>query len=73
MGDLLRNMDSPDTEGAYQTALARAEALGDVESQAAAYAGLWRVTSEATRWDKAMELYVYLGDEAAQQALEEEK
>jgi hypothetical protein len=73
MGDLLTKMDLPDAEEAYQAALSHAEALDDLESQAAAYAGLWRVTSDETHWEDAMELYKHLGDAAAQQALEEEK
>jgi hypothetical protein len=62
-----------EAETAYQMALEQAEALGDLESQAAAHAGLWRVTGDEVHWDKAMELYTYLGDDAAQRALEEEK
>lgn len=73
MGDLLAKMDLPDAEEAYQAALSRAEALDDLESQAAAYAGLWHVTSDETHWEDAMELYKHLGDDAAQQTLEEEK
>jgi hypothetical protein len=73
MGDLLTKMDLPDAEEAYQAALSHAEALDDLESQAAAHAGLWRVTSDEVYRKKAVELYERLGDDAAQQALEEEK
>jgi hypothetical protein len=73
-GDMLSVMKLPnEAETAYQMALEQAEALGDLESQAAAHAGLWRVTGDEVHWDKAMELYTYLGDDAAQRALEEEK
>jgi hypothetical protein len=73
-GDVPSAMKLPDeAEAAYQMALKQAEALGDLESQAAAHAGLWRVTGDDGHWDEAVELYEELGDEAAQQALEEEK
>ncbi len=73
-GDVLSAMKLPDeAEAAYQAALERAEALGDLESQAAAQAGLWYVTGDEVHREKAVELYERLGDEAAQQALEEEK
>jgi len=73
-GDVLSAIKLPDeAEAAYQAALERAEALGDLESQAAAQAGLWYVTGDEVHWEKAVELYERLGDEAAQQALEEER
>jgi hypothetical protein len=73
-GDMLLAMRLPDeVETAYQMALEQAKSLGDVESQADAYTGLWLVTSNEMHLDKAIELYDELGDEAAQQALEEEK
>jgi hypothetical protein len=74
MGDLLRAMKLPDeAEAAYQTALQRAETLGDLESQAIAHAGLWWVTGRDEEWDEALLLYEALGDEAQVEALREEK
>ncbi len=71
--DVLSAMKLPDeAEAAYQTALGRAEALGDLESQAAAHAGLWRITGGQNDPDQALELYDTLGDEAAIEALREE-
>jgi len=71
---MLLAMRLPDeAETAYQMALEQAKVLNDLESQAAAHAGLWHVTQDAMHLDKAIELYDELGDEAAQQALEEEK
>ena len=63
-GDVLSAMKLPDeAEAAYQTALGRAEALGDLESQAAAHAGLWRITGDQNHLDRALALYQALGDE----------
>jgi hypothetical protein len=73
-GDVLSAMKLPDeAEAAYQMALEQAKSLGDVESQAAAHAGLWWLTSDEMHLDKAIELYNQLGDKAGQQALEKEK
>jgi hypothetical protein len=70
MGHLLRTMKSPtDAEAAYRAALARAEAMGDVESQAAAHAGLWWVTQDKAHWAQAVALYEQLGDAAAVEEL----
>ncbi len=70
MGDLLMEMTSPDdAEAAYRVALERAEALGDVESQAAACAGVWLVTGDSAYQDQAIVLYAELGDEPAAAAL----
>jgi hypothetical protein len=71
MGDVLMKMTSPeDAETAYRTALQRAEVLGDVESQAVAQVGLWRVTAEAQYKDAAIELYQQLGDAEVIESLE---
>lgn len=70
-GDVLAVMQLTDeAETAYARALQSAEVLGDLESQAAACAGLWRVTSDAAYRDKATEKYKQLGDEQAIQALQ---
>jgi hypothetical protein len=69
MGDVLAAMSSTDAESAYQTALQRAEALGDLESQAAACAGLWRAWGHEEYLEQALELYEKLGDEDAVEAL----
>ena len=62
-GDLLSRVTLPaEAEAAYRVALARAEALGDLASQAAAHAGLWRVTGDAGAKDTAIALYKQLGD-----------
>ena len=72
-GDVLSAIKLPDeAEAAYRKALERAKGLGDLESQATAWAGLWRVTGYHRYLDQAIELYVQLGDKAAQQAFEEE-
>ncbi|MBN1877918.1 MAG: hypothetical protein JXA33_27100 [Anaerolineae bacterium] len=71
-GDVLMQMRAPedDTQAAYQAALQRAEALGDVESQAAAYVGLWRVMGTAAYRAAAIQSYEKLGDKPAVKALE---
>lgn len=71
LGDVLAAMKLPDeAEAAYRAALQSAQALGDLESQAAACAGLWWVTGDAANRDKAIELYKQLGDERAIEALQ---
>ena len=73
-GDVLSAMKMPNEAGtAYKAALEQAEALGDLESQAAAYAGLWHATGDDGHLDQVIELYAQLGDQAAQQALEDER
>jgi 2C-methyl-D-erythritol 2,4-cyclodiphosphate synthase len=70
MGDVLAAMKlSDEAEVAYQDALGSAGALGDLESQAAAHAGLWRVTRDEEHLKQALELYKRLGDEVAAEAL----
>jgi hypothetical protein len=72
-GDLLLAMQLPtEATQAYQSALNTAEALGDVESQAAAHAGLWRATGDEAHFDQAVTLYEALGDTTATAALREE-
>jgi tetratricopeptide (TPR) repeat protein len=74
LGDMSAAMKMPDeAETAYRAALQGAEALGDLESQAAAYAGLWRLIGSETDWEEAITLYETLGDEAQVEALHEEK
>ena len=66
MGEVLAAMKLPDeAETAYRAALQSAESLGDKESQAAAHAGLWRVTGNAADRSEAIKLYEELGDENA--------
>jgi hypothetical protein len=73
MGDVLSAMKLPDeAEAAYRIALERAGELGDLESQAAAYAGLWRITGSAYHLQQASNLYARLGDEKSVKALTEE-
>jgi hypothetical protein len=73
MGDLSITMKLPDeAEAAYRAALRSAEAVGDLESQAAANVGLWRVKGDKGCFDRALELYRRLGDEDAAEALREE-
>ncbi|GEM_PF-2369783 len=62
IGDLLAQMQSPDALAAYRMALTRAEVFGDLESQAAAYAGLWRMTRNDNYREQARNLYMQLGD-----------
>jgi len=72
-GDLLLATQLPtEATEAYQSALNSAEALGDVESQAAAHAGLWRAMGDEAYFDQAVTLYEVLGDTAAVAALREE-
>ena len=71
MGDVLAAMKLFDeAEAVYQAALQRADALGDLEAQAAAYAGLWRLTGKETNREKAIALYEELGDKRAVEALQ---
>lgn len=73
-GDLLLAMHLPtESESAYQSALISSEARGDLEAQAAACAGLWRVKGDEHHFDKALELYEALGDQAATEALRRER
>jgi hypothetical protein len=73
-GYLLLAMRLPtEAESAYRTALTSAEGMDDLESQAVAYAGLWRVTKSETDFDEAIALYEQLGDEAQIEALRQEK
>jgi len=74
MGDVLAAMKLPDEAvAAYQATVQRAETLGDLESQAAAHAGLWRVTAKDEDWGEAVELYGKVGDEAKVESLHQEK
>jgi hypothetical protein len=67
IGDLLSAMKLPDEAVvAYTTALRQAGTLGDLETIAAAQAGLWRTTGDSTWLAKAIQTYEGLG--AAQQA-----
>jgi len=73
MGDVLAAIKLFDeAEAAYQDALQRAEPLGDLETQAAAHAGQWRVTRDEGRFEQALELYERLGDRITAEALREE-
>lgn len=61
-GDVLRAMQlSADALAACRVALARAEALGDLESQAAAHERLYELTDDAAHRDAAAEVYGRLG------------
>jgi hypothetical protein len=74
MGSTLAAMKLPEeAKAAYQMALERAESLGDLESQATAHAGLWRVTHNEDEFEQAIALYEQLGDQGAVKALEEEQ
>jgi tetratricopeptide (TPR) repeat protein len=74
MGDVLAAMKLFDeAEAVYLTALQQADALGDLESQAEAHAGLWRLMGSETDWDEAITLHETLGDEARVEALRKEK
>jgi tetratricopeptide (TPR) repeat protein len=73
MGDMAAAMKLPDeAEAAHRAALGSAEAMGDLESQAAAYAGLWRIQGDKSYLERALELYERLGDEDTAEALREE-
>jgi hypothetical protein len=73
MGDVLRAISLPDeAEAAYREALRQAQAVGDRASQAAAEAGLWRVTGEQARLDAALRLYEELGEQHEAATLREE-
>lgn len=70
-GDALWAMRLP-TEAvqAYERARQQAEAQGNREEQAAALAGLWRVTDEQDYFDEALSLYEELGDTQQIEALQ---
>jgi len=73
MGDVLAATKLPaEAEEAYHAALRHAKALGDLESEAEAQAGLWRVTGNEDRFQQARGLYEELGDQDAIQDLDEE-
>lgn len=64
LGDMSAAIKLPhEAETAYQAALQSAEVLGDLESQAAAHAGLWRVTGVQDHLKQALALCEELGDE----------
>jgi hypothetical protein len=73
--DVLAGLDLPKemVEAAYLSALDSAATMDDWESQATAAAGLWRLTGDADYYDRALALYVQLGDQAEVDALEQEK
>ncbi len=61
-GDVLSALKLPvEAEAAYRAALAHAEALGDLESQAAAHERLYELTADAAHRDAAAEVYGRLG------------
>ena len=63
-GDLLAAMQLPDeAEAAYRAALAKAQAVEDRETEAAAQVGLCRVTGQADWLEKAVQAYEALGDQ----------
>lgn len=72
-GDILTGLKLPDdvVETAYQTALANAEKLNDIESQAAARVRLWCLTETESYLDEAVELYQELADQAEVQRLQQ--
>ena len=72
-GDILTRLKMPDdlVETAYQTALAHAETLNDIESQAAARVRLWCLTETEPYLDEAVELYQELDAQAEVQRLQQ--
>lgn len=63
-GDLLAAMQLPgEAETAYTTALTKAQAMEDRETQAAAQVGLCRVTGQGDWLEKAARTYEALGDQ----------
>jgi hypothetical protein len=73
-GDLLLAVSLPEEAArAFQEALQSAEALGDLESQAAAYVGLWRAGRGEGYFDDGVEAYEKLGAEDMVEALQKEK
>lgn len=63
-GDLLSQMGLPvEARSAYQSALDSAIRLEDLYSQAVAYTGLWRITSDPAYLDEAIKRYEQLGDQ----------
>lgn len=74
VGDMLSATKLPsEAQAAYQTALGAAKTLGDLESQAEAQAGLWRISGNEQAWEGAVALYNRLGDAQRVKALQEEK
>lgn len=64
MGDMFNAMSlSDEAASAYQSALQQATSSGDRASQAAAEAGLWRVTHDKAHYDAAVNFYQELGDQ----------
>lgn len=59
-----------DAKAAYADAVALAETIGDIESQAQAETYLWRMTGDMSHFDTAISLYQQLGDEHAIVALQ---
>lgn len=72
-GDILTGLKLPDdvVEKAYQRALASAEEMNDVESQATARVRLWCLTETEPYLGEAVELYQELADQAEVQRLQQ--
>jgi tetratricopeptide (TPR) repeat protein len=50
-----------EAQSAYELALTQAQTLNDLESQADAYAALWRITGNKVNYDQAVNLYEQIG------------
>jgi hypothetical protein len=62
LGDTLSNMKLwNEAKIAYETAIVRAQALSDLESQAEAFAALWRINGDQANFDQAIDLYEQIG------------
>jgi hypothetical protein len=73
IGDMLRAMSlSNEAVTAYKRAWQQAKRSGELESQAAAEAGVWRVTRDPAALKAAIKLYEDLGDQADADALRKE-
>jgi hypothetical protein len=62
LGETLSKMKLwAEAQAVYETALAQAQALNDLESQAEALAALWRITGNQAQFDQAVSFYEQLG------------
>jgi len=74
LGDALAAMKLPnEAEAVYQTALQNAKTMGDKETQAAAYVGLWRITGDKQYINQAVDLYELIGDDISSENLRQER
>jgi tetratricopeptide (TPR) repeat protein len=73
LGDSLAKMKLwAEAQSAYESALKHAQTLHDLESQADALFALWRITSDESQYEQALQLYKDLGAQDKANAIQKE-